>query len=356
MKKSQQRSSAGSGDDLLQRLAEAAQREQDLRSTNTRLARQLYRAKAKTEDYVEAVRQAVLDSVGSIVVPAVKRPTLPRKARTADEEKALVTLGDPQFGKVTPTYNRAIAGERLDIYAGKIDKLVTIARTDHPVHEARVYLLGDMVEGEIIFPQQQSEVDASLFDQIRDAAEAIVRWLRQLLVTFSKLHVVGIVGNHGRLSESRRYGRRSNADRILYLLIRSILDKEPRITWNVPDEDWYVVDHPFGGERPGFLLFHGNEIPGSAAHSVGTVAKHIYGWASGAVPEPFNYAIYGHWHTPRRYRFNRFIAWCNGSLESTSTYAQEKLAAVGYPEQLVMFVHPRRGVSSEYWCQLGEEG
>ena len=43
--------------------------------------------------------------------------------------------------------------------------------------------------------------------------------------------------------------------------------------------------------------------------------------------------------------------WCNGSTESTNTFAQEALAAQGDPEQLLMFMRPNR-FTAEYWVDL----
>jgi len=216
----------------------------------------------------------------------------------------------------------------------RIIKLTSIMRHDHPVTDARVYLLGDIVEGEIIFPHQPHQIDSSLFIQIKDGAEIVTNFLRQLLTSFQRVHVVAIAGNHGRLSESRRYHPESNADSFVYQMARGLLRDEKRLTWVVPS-DWYAIDYPFyghdkvpglgtlpGQENHGFLIFHGHQIPGTANHSVATVGRHIYGWASGAVREPFDYAIYGHWHTSRRYRFNKYVAWCNGAVESSDPYAK----------------------------------
>jgi hypothetical protein len=342
-------------------------REREMRETIDRLNRKVIREQDRTHLLVEAVHRAVKDAASGLIIPPVPKPSYALKGK-GQEEKAIITLGDLQLAKVTPTYNTKVCEERVDLYADKIIGMANIQRADHPVREARVYMLGDMVEGELIFPHQPWQVDSSLLRQtVVDGPRILINFLRKLLSSFDRIHVVGVIGNHGRPGEGRRnkHNPETNYDRMLYMIVRDRLKEagENRITWHIPFERneaaWYAVDYPFGPKSKtsagsGVLLFHGDQIPGSANHSVGTIARHIYGWASGAVEEPFDYAMYGHWHTPRRSRLNKFVAVCNGSTESSNTYAQEKLAAVGTPEQFLSFFHPLRGMTAEYWVCLNE--
>jgi hypothetical protein len=356
--------------DLKPSLAEHAAL-QTLRDSNDRLQRELLREKTRTQRFHEVIREATIDALSGLSLPPVKAPKKV-KYRAADEEKALVVLSDLQLAKVTPTYNSAVAAERVDRFARKVSLLTGIARHAHPVREARVYLLGDIVEGELIFPHQPFQIDASLIAQIKNGAEIVTNFVRTLLADFETVHVTGVIGNHGQLQGGKysKHNPETNMDRMLYILAQEMLRGEPRCSWTIPweknERSWYAVDYPFGPaeapeERPpgdrthGFLLMHGDQIPGSASHSVATIARHIYGYASGAVPEPFDYCLYGHWHNPRSFRFNKFRAWCNGSVESSNTYAAEKLAAVGHPEQWLLFCHPRQGVTAEYLCDLSED-
>lgn len=305
-------------------------RETRLVEANERLARELTRAKGRTADLVEAVRRAVGDAATGLVLPPVPMPAMSSvrqrdRATARAGEKALVVVSDVQLGKATPSYNTKVAEERLAAYAEKVCSLAAIQRADHPVDEARVYLLGDIVEGELIFPSQPHETESSLYRQtVVDGPRILVNFLRRLLLDFRTVHVVGVIGNHGALGGPvrRQYNPETNADRMLYEFVRQLMRDEPRCTWNIPFElnhrAWYAVDYPFGidSDKPmtpfvnmraiekgfiehGFLLFHGDQIPGSANYSMKTIAARIWGWASGAVPEPFNHAIYGHWHSPR---------------------------------------------------------
>lgn len=338
-----------------------------LYDTVDRLRRQLDAEKRRTGRLVAAVKEAATEALQGLDLRTTYTP--PSRVGRGDPEKALVCLGDLQLGKRTPTYNSKVCEERVQAYAKKVINLTNIQRTDHPVDEARVYVLGDFVEGELVFSHQPHQIDSSLFRQtVVDGPRILGNFIRHLLSSFKHVHVAGVIGNHGVLSGGRhsRHNPETNADRFLYEITRQQFLQEKRVTWNLPflenERAWYVVDYPFGSEathktpqyfpdRHGFLLFHGDQIPGGANYSMGTIARHLWGYASGAIPEPFQYAIHGHYHTPRKAVLNNVTLWQNGSTESTNTFAQEKMAAVGKPCQQLLFASPRR-VTAEYLVDL----
>jgi hypothetical protein len=142
---------------------------------------------------------------------------------------------------------------------------------------------------------------------------------------------------------------------MMYDVTRQILAHEPRLTWtpNVRDgeRNWYAVDRI--GEK-GYFLFHGDQIKGGfAGFPWYGFGKKIMGWRMGAVPEPFDYALAGHFHTPTRMLVGNVTLWVSGSPESSNTYAAELLAAQGTPSQWLLFAHPRLGVTAEYQVHLG---
>lgn len=338
---------------------EAQRLEDELRGTNERLARQLEQEKRRTDRLVAAVYQAVRDAAAGLRIGPVRPPKL-RTGGKGDPEVAIPVLSDMQLAKYTPTYNTRVCEERVALYAEKIVKLATIQRADHPVRSCRVWWLGDMVEGEMIFPHQAHQIDASLYRQaFVDGPRILVSFLRQLLAAFDQVHVTAVPGNHGNIGgkAGRAHNPETNADRMLYTFVQGLLAGEKRLTWNVAYErnesGWYAVDYPHGPEHGhGILGFHGHQIPGSANYSQKTIANYVYGLASGAVPEPFDTVVHGHWHNARRTEVNRLVIYGNGSTESDNRYAQERLAAMGRPTQLLLFAHPRQGITSEHWVRL----
>jgi hypothetical protein len=332
-----------------------AQETAELREALVRTQRQLSQSNAKTQDLVAAVYQAAKDVALTLTLPPVTPPA--RDRRKGTPETAVAILSDWQLGKVTPTYSSAICEERIALYGDKVLKLARVQRADHPVRELRVYLLGDLVEGELIFPGQAYRIDSSLYRQVlADGPRILGGFLRRMSADFDRVHVVGVIGNHGALGGPARrdYHPESNADAMMYEATRLVLEDDKRITWasNLTrgERHWYALDTV--GTKT-FMLFHGDQIKGGfAGFPWYGFDKKVKGWALGAVPRRFDYALSGHFHTPVRMLISGIVVWGSGSTESMNTYAAEQLAAQGSPCQWLLFAHPDRGVTAEYLVPL----
>lgn len=327
-----------------------------LREANGQLLRQLDRAIAKREELVEAVYKAAYDAASSLTIPEVLPPPVDRR-REARAEVAVVVLSDWQLGKRTPSYNSDVAAERIAQMAEKVRRLTDIQRKDHPVTECHLFLLGDLIEGELIFPGQAHRIDSSLYRQVTvDGPRILAAFIREMLAAFEAVTVWSVDGNHGALGGPFRkeYHPESNADRMLYRVTQTVLDGERRLTWNMPDPEgernWYVVAG-IGAYQS--LLLHGDQFRGYAGIPWYGLQKKAGGWALGAIPDGFKDIDFGHYHQPTRVTLNRVTARCNGSTESHNTFAIEQLAAVGQPSQGLRFVDPDKGrVTAEYTVWL----
>lgn len=331
----------------------------ELRETIRRLTRELAEAKAKREELVRAVYEAATDAFRGITVPPVRPPK--SDARHAGDEEAVVVLSDWQLGKETPSYNIDVAASRMEELATKVEKITRIQRSDHPVRRCHLFVLGDLVEGERIFPGQAWEIDASLYRQMQAAVSILANFTRRMLAAFDSVTIHAVDGNHGRLGRPGEYHPETNADRMVYWITKLLLKDEPRVSWNFadgPGSNWYVVAK-IG--RYTSLLVHGNQFRGTALLPWYSIQKKAGGWALGAIMDLVDSLAgdgdvdldFGHWHQPTRMTLNRLTARCNGSLESHNPYAQEQLAAVGRPSQGLRFVHPERGmVTAEYTVWL----
>ena len=328
---------------------------EELKSALRKALRDLDKAKRHKDELVAAVYEAAKDGVAALSIPPVPKP--PKDARKGEPETAIVMLSDWQLAKVTPTYSTEVCEERIERLADKVAKLAAIQRAAHPVRECRVYLMGDLVEGELIFPGQAHLIDASLYRQVVvDGPRILGNFLRRMAATFDKVHVVGVIGNHGALGGRARRDMHpeSNADSMMYRVTQLALEDEKRITWaptSSPGErHWYATD--VVGDKTWFL-FHGDQVKGGfAGFPWYGFGKKLLGWAHSV--ERFDYAASGHFHTPVSQYLNGIRHWGNGSTESDNTYAAEWLAASGEASQWVLFQHPTRGVTAEYLVRLEE--
>lgn len=333
----------------LQKYKEDA-KERALRESNNRLLRRLDEAEAKKEQLVEAVYQAAHDASSSLVLPPVPKIIHTRGGGRPEVEIAM--LSDWQLGKITPGYDSEKCAERIEVYGDKVIRITNIARADHPVDELHVHLLGDMVEGELIFPGQQHRIDASLYRQVCvDGPRILNTFLRRMSGAFKTVKVESVIGNHGAIAGRSRKDMHpeSNADLMLYRIVRDQLAGMPNIVWRLPDPAgerlWYAIDN-IGGHR--FFLFHGDQLRGNGPGFGRVTPQAISAWASGVIPEPFDYAECGHWHASMSLAINKRILWVNGSTESENTWLQEELRAQCPPSQWLLSVSPEHGVTGEH--------
>lgn len=331
----------------------------NLRRANNHLSGALAKLKHSKEEYREAVYQAVSDAVSGLEIPPVKFQA--PDSRHKNNETAVALLSDVQLAKVTvrgdvEQYNSEIAERRVLEYAKKIVEITNIQRQDHPVKTLTLAVLGDVIEGEEIFPGQMWLIDGGLYRQICvDGPRIMTGMIRYLLQHFERIDVMWVIGNHGRIGGrgSREHDPETNGDRMLGKITQLLLADEitaGRVTWEMPqgkgDRNWYGVVE-VGNYRA--LCLHGDQIRGHSGFPWYGLGKKVSGWASGAVPEDFQDVFMGHWHQIASIPINTRNVYVNGSTESYNTYAQENLAAQSEPAQWLLFVDPERGrVTGEY--------
>lgn len=323
---------------------------EDSKEALRRALRDLGTAKASKEELVQAVYRAARDGISALDISKVRAPSPDR--RTRDLEASIAILSDFQLAKKTRTYNTQVCADRVKLYGEKLLRMTEIQRADHPVKELRVWLLGDIVEGEMIFPGQAHLIDASLYKQlVYDGPKILSDFLRLMLSEFETIKVTGVIGNHGSFGGRlrREYNPTTNADRMLYSILRLIFQDEKRITWNIPDteneRDWYAIDS-IG--KKSWLLCHGDQFKWGI--KTPSAEQKVLGWHSGAVPEKFSEVVCGHWHNMNliTLKGSHITLRCNGTTESYNTYAQEHVGSMGRPAQWLLYAHERQGVTAEY--------
>lgn len=324
----------------------------DLRAALRRTQTALVRAKAKTEDLVDAVYTAARDAAIAQPLPTVKLQTVP-KAGKGLSEVALLHTTDWQLGKQTESYNTQKCVERVALLVEKVRLLTAIQRTEHPVSKIAVALGGDMLEGLNIFPGQAYEVDSTLFEMLFATSNLLVWLMMELLAYFEEVVVIGEEGNHGRLGRKGDWPRTDNTDMMAYQIAKDRLAGEKRLTW-LPRLTWHQKIE-IGAYKA--MLIHGDEIKsfGGNTPAFGLLRKGT-AWASGVVGD-FRDIYFGHYHTPMELTLpNGGTMFGTGSTESDNVYAQEFVAAKGLPSQRLHFIDPRKGrVTAQYKVYLDDD-
>lgn len=339
----------------LETIRELGEEVKHLQRSNDSLQRKMIQADA----WRRTAAKAAVDAVEGYI-PALKLAPIPaakQDPRTSGEEIAIAVLSDWQLGKVTESYDSEMCEVRVNRYVEKMLKITNLQRADHPVRRAAVFLVGDMIEGEDIFPGQRNEIDSSLFRQVTvDGPRILGNAVRKIASGFEKVDVYAVIGNHGAIGGRARrdYNVETNTDRMLYQITKMLTEGEERIDWHVPEADWKLVADL--GPKCKFLLMHGHQVRG------GFAGIPWYGWmkrtlgltalsARGLMDE-FDAIVAGHFHTPTTMYWNDVRVWINASTESHNVYALEQLSAMGRPAQWLLFSKPGFGVTAEYLVSL----
>ena len=319
-----------------------------IRSENRRLAKLAEKNKNVKDEAILAVYEAAYDAFSQFEMPPVqyKGPV----SKKGSSETAVAVFADWQLGKITPSYSSDILAQRIETYTDKMVEIVNIQRAHHNVDNLHVWLLGDIVEGEEIFPGQSHLIDSGLYRQVGVyGPEILSTFLNTALENFKHVHVTGVIGNHGAVGGRARkqHDPETNMDRLLYKIVELIFKNEPRVTFNIPDgkgeRNFYAVD-TIGNYSS--LLIHGDQMPSpSATHGY---YKKVMGWKDGAIPEHFDDVFMGHYHQQAKMTIGSGLLRISGSPESHNTYAQEYFSSMSRPSQHLLFVHPENGITSEY--------
>jgi len=320
-----------------------------LRTENRRLAKLAEKHKNVKDEAVTAVYQAAFDAFTSFEVPQVTYKA-PKAVGKGSPETAVAVFADWQLGKITSTYNSDVLAERIEQYTEKMIEIVNIQRAHHNVDNLHVWLLGDIVEGEEIFPGQSHLLDAGLYRQVGIyGPEILSKFISTALENFKHVHITGVIGNHGAVGgrARRQHDPETNMDRLLYKIVELIFRDNPRVTFNIPDgrgeRSFYAVDR-IGNYAS--LLIHGDQMPSPTAFH--GYYKKVMGWKDGAIPEQFDDVFMGHYHQQAKVTIGSGLLRISGSPESNNTYAQEYFSSMSRPCQHLMFIHPENGVTSEY--------
>ncbi len=260
--------------------------------------------------------------------------------------EALYLVSDTHIGRRTATFNLEAAGQRLRAMS---EKVVTILQKRFPeISKVTVALLGDIVEGEGVYPTQTHLLDfinpkhlQSVFPTLSQTTFLEPTTAGVILQTYLAasvilqdvilpLHQAGFeiavetcVGNHGRLGKYLH--PLSNADFACYLFLQEMCRRLSKVTVRVSGSEFHlchIQEHPV-------LLCHGTGIPiyqrvpyyGAERRARDWHAIEVFGDRLAAV-------CLGHFHTAFFLPGPPPVL-CNGTLVTDDLYPVRKLGNKG---------------------------
>lgn len=306
--------------------------------------------KIKTAEAAKLREQ--LDLVQQIEASHMKAPAWASPPKRTKEYRAIPSLllsdlhldetVDPDEVEGLNAYSREIAEQRLQRC---VEKTIMLSRdyiSGVGYDGMYVFLGGDMISG-FIHEELAETNEAPVPETVEYWLDPLSAALGTLADEFKKVHVAGVVGNHGRLTRKPRNKHRAtdNIDWLIYRMLMRDFRNDDRFTWQIPTSADCTVEI----YNTKYLFTHGDQFRGGSGIA-GIVSPLMLGVSRKAkramqLDANFNYAVMGHFHQYSMYK--SLIV--NGSLKGYDEYAYCNNFEYEPPQQAFWVTTPENGIT-----------
>lgn len=284
-------------------------------------------------------------------IPPPPRNTIPHQINKANEE-IIVVISDCQVGQRNhkdyvaglARFDSTIFLQRADRHRLAVSKIIRDRAAVANITQLRVFLLGDIIDGDGIFASQPYEIDQTVVDQAVTAFQTLSGSISDWSTLVPRVSVHAICGNHGLV----RYNGspRDNWEYLVYKLMEMQLKEHSNVAFNI-DRSPFSIVNVMGW---GFLLTHGDEIKGRIP--LNHAARLEGDWRAMLKTTSFDYYIFGHHHRQGNLETNGGEIFCNGCWPGGSGYSIGKLQLLSRPTQLVFGLTEDEGITWRYRVDL----
>lgn len=194
-----------------------------------------------------------------------------------------VVLSDWHIGKFNAGFDIKTARERAAELAVSIYNKENV----EDITEVALFITGDMIEGEDVYPSQASHIECPVIDQLQECVEAL--W--DMILNFRRLFqcrvsIYSVPGNHGRVSKT--VNEKTNWDNFTYYALYLITSQhgDPEIVFT-PNYNEFLTLEVQG--KKGMLNHQGVKHTGTPA-----MREKIAGWV---YSKGLDFFCQGHWHS-----------------------------------------------------------
>lgn len=319
-------------------------------------------AKDLKESLAEQERLSIaLDMITTIEDGHKKPPAWAQPPKSGRDHRAIPTLMlsdlhldevvDPAEVEGLNAYNREIAELRLERTFKKAIETSRDYLSGVKYDGFNLLLGGDLISGWI--HEELSETNADTVPgTVAYWLDPLASGIGMLADHFGKVHVSGVVGNHGRVTKKPRAKKRvrDNIDWLIYMLLMRDFRSDSRVTWQVPES----ADSLVRIYDTNFLLTHGDQFRGGSGIA-GALSPLMIGHArkvrrNMATDSPFDHLVMGHWHT---YWSGKGIM-VNGSSKGIDEYAYIGNFDYEPPQQAMWLTTPEHGVTFSWPLMVAE--
>lgn len=319
---------------------------QRLRTKNSKLV-------AHQKTIIEAVRAAV------IPLPSTATPRIPKTKTNFKPQTVIQDMGDMQLGSLVEfkdtgglcVYNTAEFNNRADRFVDSHYEVVEIQRRGGiPLNKLNLHVLGDIAQGEDVFPGQGFKIDTLLMDQVFQLGwEVIERILLPLAANYEEVEIFAVPGNHGKQGKKGQASRLTNWDYIIYWFWREKMRNIKHVKFYISQSPFLLYDLYPGQTH---ALIHGNQARGWMGFPYYGVDRMLHKLTS-LTGRYITYLHHGHHHQPSIQDTHIGKKIGNGSFEGGSDYSVNDLLVANTPQQFICGATDK-GLTWEHWLRLAD--
>jgi regulator of replication initiation timing len=317
-----------------------------LRSQRDRLTNQNARLHEENETLRRALSLVDLAESQTLQPPKWLAPTKPKTSAAT----LVAMLSDTHYDEIVNpdemeglnAYDRDIATARTQLWSSNIVKLAR-HHLSGVTYDGMVLMLGgDIFSGDIHEELSITNED-TMIGSLLYWSEQIAASIDVFANEFKRVHVVAVVGNHGRTTRKPRMKQRvrTNFDWLLAKMVERHFANDKRVSFTVPEsaDAWFqIYDH-------GHLLTHGDQVNGGGG--IGGIYPPIMRMRAKkqsrymVTGKAFSTLWLGHWH---QYLSTPSMV-VNGSMKGYDEYAMLNGFSFEQPQQALAVVTPKHNLT-----------
>ena len=294
----------------------------------------------------------------SAAKPRYSPLAIPKSQRKTDQHEFVLLFSDTHASEVVSHEETLGMNEYdWDIMLGRMARMQRSvlsyqAHRPYPVKKLNVFMLGDMLSGdihhELAVTNDRSTEEAAVQFGLDSAT-----WLEEFIPHFPEIHVAGVPGNHPRKTQKPQSKQAfNNGDWTSYNVAQTYLRQNPSITWNIARAAYATA---IVAERWRMLLMHGDGIRstmpgvpwGGVVRRVTTLEQQF-----AKARQPLDYVALGHFHTANALDGVGVKTFLNGSVKGLDEYSLKQFGSGRPPSQLLLTFHPKQGVTDVSYIDL----
>ena len=277
-------------------------------------------------------------------------PSIQFKHKKNGKESANLLISDLHAGKQVYDdsgnclYNKDILAFKLAVLKKRVVKLLTKHLRINTIDEFNILLLGDIVDGSGIYPNQELNQDLTwIVDQIALAVAGIWDLVLAILDIGLTVNIQAVPGNHGR--QGKETPLQNNYDYIVYQHLYMMSMDNKKINAN------YSMGTPYLNVEIKGWKVHLRHIAPAQTETPAAMAK-IGGWKG---IHNWDVLCYAHLHHPGSGTYLTSDTIMNGSPIGIDDFS-ESLAKFSRPSQTLFGIDPEIGKSFHYNVYLDDYG